>query len=139
MNINEGDSLGGFDVEEFLSAIDSDVRSGKKIGDAPRPQSLENELKEKEKEELRKFHVDFLSNVLPSVDRPIRELAKDFKSYFDAEKSNAAQTALHEHETYVRRSGQAIPGSFEAKSIQDKAKRWDRIHEVIRAASEIKD
>lgn len=161
MNINEGDSLGGFDVGDFLSALDSDISIGKKIGDASGPQSLENELTEEEKQELRRFQVDFLSRIFPNINSSTRELAQKFKVDFDSNKyasaisthisskvrtlimrttiDNLAQTALEEHQTYIRLSGQAVPDSIEARSRQAQAFRWEKIHEIVKAASEIKD
>lgn len=161
MSTNENDSLGGFDVWDFLSALDSDVRSGKKIGDASGPQSLENELTEAEKEELRRYQVKFLSNSFSSIDGLTRELAEKFKSIFDSRKNAAsrdtqlspkdrrfitettidslAQTALEEHNTFVQLSGRAVPQSPDAEGFQEQAFRWEKIHAIVKAASEIRD
>lgn len=165
MSKKEDDPLGGFDVVDFLSALDRDVRSGKKIGDSSGHQSLENELTNEEREELRKSQVDLLTSVFPNntsiLNRTIRELAQEFKKDFDSHKaaalkdpknslevralltritiSNLAQIALEEHQTYARRSGQAEPNSFEARGLQERASRWDKVHQIVLAASEIRD
>lgn len=159
MNTNEDDPLPGFNVEKFLSALERNVRSGKKTGDASDSHSVEDELNEKEK--LRSFHIGLLSSFFSSVERPIREQAQNFKTFFDNQKSiaaqtaqfspknkwlimnttidNLAQTAFSEYETYDQRCSQAIPGSIEVRLFQDQAERWVRIYRVINAASKIKD
>ena len=118
-----------------------------------------------EVEELFEYQVKVLESIFRPADSEIkgdiRGNAEFFKNNWDRKKAQLlsdptfprrdwvllnmtdlfglSNTANKKHLEFVRKSGQALPGSSENNLCQLLADRWGRVCDIVKAASEIKD